>query len=64
MMSYGECYCGCCGRECSMAEMWCKDCMSHVIPSSDSYRPYWERTYFAQHREVCPFQGEPIKCDS
>ncbi len=48
-----ESYCGCCGRPCSMSEIFCKDCMIHVATDN---RPPWERTFFALNGEPCPFQ--------
>ncbi len=49
-----ESYCGCCGRPCSMSEIFCKDCMIHVATDN---RPPWERTFSALNPgERCPFE--------
>jgi hypothetical protein len=45
-------HCGCCGRPC--VGPWCEDCRHHIIPSG-LYSP-WDRTWYAQHDEPCPFQ--------
>lgn len=44
-------YCGCCGRESGPGE-WCRDCRQHL---GSSLLPAFERTYFAQHGQSCPF---------
>jgi hypothetical protein len=54
-------YCGCCGRECKGE--WCADCKAHLRQLT--LRPGlgcaldnapWERTYYAQFGEDCPYQ--------
>ena len=47
-------YCGCCGGRCSETSFWCVPCQAHVLPRS-SGKDAWDRTWFAQHREACPF---------
>lgn len=49
----GKGYCGCCGRETAAAE-WCADCATHVLAAG---KP-WDRTWYAQHREDCPFAAK------
>ena len=48
--------CGCCGRRVPWSAMWCEDCRAHIKPQ-DCYGslPSWERTYYAQQKERCPF---------
>lgn len=48
-------YCGCCGGEIDNGDAyWCSHCTDHVARATTAY--LWERTYFAQHGEDCPFQ--------
>jgi hypothetical protein len=42
-------YCGCCGWPC--VGKWCLICRDHVAKDG---RPDFDRTYFAQHGELCP----------
>lgn len=48
-------YCGCCGRECTGE--WCLDCIGHLLPRDGNIYPH-ERTYFAQFKKPCPFEGK------
>ncbi len=57
-----EHYCGCCGREIPGGfisdPIWCTDCKRHILPGSGAP---WNRTFYAQHRNECPFQvGIPL----
>lgn len=47
-------YCGCCGAKCS--GMWCERCILHLRPMSSRYAGPWTRTYYAWHKEPCPYQ--------
>lgn len=51
-------YCGCCGNEIGRSTRtdpdWCKRCKPHIRHYPRV--PPWLRTYFAQHREDCPYQ--------
>lgn len=50
--------CGCCGRELgtdvagTADGLWCVDCIGHVLKGG----ALWDRTWFAQHGNECPFQ--------
>lgn len=48
-----QAYCGCCGREISGGS-WCADCLGHLLPRAGRYE--YERTYFAQYNQPCPFE--------
>lgn len=49
--SFLKANCACCGRP-SDGELWCNDCELHVDPT----KPFFERTYYAQYKEDCPYQ--------
>jgi hypothetical protein len=53
-----ESFCGCCGGPSSRDGMWCNLCEKHVLKTSI---PPWERTYFAQTGDTCPFTEQPEK---
>lgn len=50
--------CGCCGRPFTGNDaetlIWCDDCEPHVLRSGS----LWMRTWYAQHKELCPFDPE------
>lgn len=46
-------WCGCCGRPCAEPWLWCDDCLFHVELAGE--KPLHERTWYAQHGELCPF---------
>ena len=46
-------FCGCCGTL-SKGE-FCVKCRQHVLPINGN-RHAWERTYFAQFGQDCPYQ--------
>ena len=53
-------FCGCCGRPSGnswISEPWCRDCSGHVLKLGGAQ---WDRTWFAQTGQECPFQ---IGCD-
>jgi hypothetical protein len=58
-----EHWCGCCGvqigRGSTTDPLWCARCKPH-IRTGTSVLPIgpWDRTYFAQHRQPCPYQEE------
>ena len=47
-------FCACCGEEIGSFGAYCQECKEHV--SWDYNLPAYERTYFGQHGEDCPFQ--------
>lgn len=57
-------YCGCCGNEIGQSTRsdpdWCRRCVPHIIAKrrdiTGCYSPSWERTWFAQTGQDCPFQ--------
>lgn len=52
-----ENFCGCCGTQ--SASDWCRRCREHIAPPN---RPEYERNYYAQHGEECPYQVEVPIC--
>lgn len=48
-------YCGCCGNETAGSD-FCARCMEDHVARMPDTLPPWERTYFAQMRQECPFQ--------
>lgn len=48
-------YCGCCGNRCSGTALWCGRCEKHVLPAG----ALWDRTWYAQKKEPCPFTDTP-----
>lgn len=52
-MIYRHNFCGCCGRKARLNPLWCVRCLLHVGPR---HLHVWDRTYFAQHGEDCPYQ--------
>lgn len=57
-MSTDEHFCGCCGEQIGAGTRsdpsWCARCKPHIKGYTDA--PLWDRTYFAQHKQPCPFQ--------
>jgi predicted amidophosphoribosyltransferase len=54
-MAKEENFCGCCGRKHRNDNLyWCEDCAEHVLKSN---APPYERTWFAQFAEKCPYAG-------
>jgi len=51
-----EWFCGCCGRPCGLGRSWCVLCgtFKHLGPP---HLHAWDRTWFAQHAEPCPYQA-------
>lgn len=59
-------HCGCCGRCGSqrwaggLTGDWCRACTQHLAPAriNGEHVPPWDRTYYAQHKQPCPFESE------
>lgn len=54
MTGAGTNYCGCCGRP-TRNSFWCSRCTAHIAPAD---RSLWDRTWFAQHGQPCPFEAK------
>jgi hypothetical protein len=54
-----EHFCGCCGAELTPNEgqFWCRRCRKHIVhfPKANGLPP-WDRTYFAQRGDPCPYE--------
>lgn len=63
-MSWERLYCGCCGNPIGANARtdndWCSRCRPHIARArrevGGCFTPVWERTYFAQTGEDCPWQ--------
>ena len=58
-----EYFCGCCGGEIRGSYIdpereseWCSRCITHIAPRTAERRAPWDRTYFAVHRQPCPYE--------
>jgi predicted amidophosphoribosyltransferase len=54
-------FCGCCGNpNDGLDANFCARCLPHIKPFKKAWGDLqpWERTYFAQHGQDCPFQAE------
>lgn len=53
-------FCGCCGNQIvrpGRLSNWCGPCRKHVLTGrAADGKPPWDRTYFAQHGEPCPYE--------
>ena len=53
-------YCGCCSGDLDDSRSdWCNRCHPHVLSDTRpdrTFRPQYDRTYFAQFGRECPYQ--------